>query len=408
MSPFRYSLNIVIGLNSFSKRTGIVVGVDATNLRRGGGRTHLIELLREANLLDFGIDRVVVWGGRDTLNLLVDKPWLDKRCPPSLDGNLVQRSWWQRNALSNEARAEGVDVLFVPGGNYAGDFHPVVTMSRNMLPFDWGELLRYGLSFLTLKLTFLRITQSRTYSYSDGIVFLTHYAKNGVQRVTGALSGMTAVIPHGMNNRFINPPRNQRAIEEYSTRTLYRILYVSIIDQYKHQWHVVEAVAMLRAQTGWPLALDLVGPSYPPALKRLDRCLREFDPKHEWVYYHGAVAYDKLHSIYANADLGVFASSCENMPNILLETMAAGLPVASSDKGPMPEILGDAGVYFNPEKPDSIVAALKHLIRSAELRAELAQVSYEKAKGYSWDRCSRDTFRFMVDVFNRYNGSKIN
>lgn len=115
-----------------------MVGVDATNLRRGGGRTHLIELLRDANPLAFGIDRVVVWGGRDTLNLLVDKPWLDKRCPPSLDGNLVQRSWWQRNALSNVARAEGVDVLFVPGGNYAGDFHPVVTMSRNMLPFEWG------------------------------------------------------------------------------------------------------------------------------------------------------------------------------------------------------------------------------------------------------------------------------
>ncbi len=126
-------------MNSFSKRTSFVVGIDATNLRRGGGRTHLIELLREVNPTDIGIERVVVWGGTETINLLVDKPWLEKRSPLPLDGNLVQRSWWQRNALSNEARAEGVDVLFVPGGNYAGDFHPVVTMSRNMLPFEWGS-----------------------------------------------------------------------------------------------------------------------------------------------------------------------------------------------------------------------------------------------------------------------------
>ena len=49
------------------------------------------------------------------------------------------------------------------------------------------------------------------------------------------------------------------------------------------------------------------------------------------------------------AELFVFASSCENLPNILIEGMAAGLPIACSRRPPMPEVLGDAGESFDPE-----------------------------------------------------------
>ena len=60
--------------------------------------------------------------------------------------------------------------------------------------------------------------------------------------------------------------------------------------------------------------------------------------------------HDDLHQKYLDADLGLFASSCENMPNILLETMGAGLPIACSNRQPMPEILKNGGEYFDPEK----------------------------------------------------------
>jgi len=56
------------------------------------------------------------------------------------------------------------------------------------------------------------------------------------------------------------------------------------------------------------------------------------DPEVRWVHYRGAVSYDALHQIYAEADIGNFASSCENLPIILLVTMAAGLPVVCSNQ----------------------------------------------------------------------------
>jgi glycosyltransferase involved in cell wall biosynthesis len=86
------------------------------------------------------------------------------------------------------------------------------------------------------------------------------------------------------------------------------------------------------------------------------------------------------------------------MPNILLEGMASGLPIACSDRGPMPEVLGDAGVYFDPEDPNDIARALRELIDSRELRSKLAKASFERAQGYSWLRCADQTFRFLADI----------
>jgi glycosyltransferase involved in cell wall biosynthesis len=375
----------------------LTIGIDATNLRGGGGVTHLVELLRVVQSTLHGIDRVVVWGGTPTLKLLDDRPWLDKRTHPALDKDLFRRTLWQRYGLSHAARDAGCDVLFVPGGSYAGNFHPVVTMSRNLLPFEMRELLRYGWSLLTLKLLLLRLVQLRSFRKTDGVIFLTEYARDVVLRVTGKLRGQTCIVPHGLNPRFNKAPKLQRAIAEYDDAHPYRVLYVSIIDQYKHQWHVVEAVAALRKQ-GFPIVLDLAGPAYPAALKRLNQTIDRVDVERRWVHYHGAIPFNELHLRYAEADLGLFASSCENMPNILLETMASGLPIACSNRGPMPEVLGQAGVFFNPEQPKDIARALRELIESPQTRTELARASYERVQGYSWQRCADETCRFLVRV----------
>ncbi len=379
----------------------ITIGIDAANLRGGGGVTHLVEVLRAAQPALQGIDRVVVWGGAATLRLLDDRPWLCKITPAALDKGLLPRTLWQRFSLSNAARDLGCDVLFVPGGSYAGNFHPVVTMSRNLLPFELSELLRYGWSIFTVKLLLLRLTQTQSYRQTDGLIFLTDYARRVVLQATGKVRGQTCTIAHGLNTRFRMAPKVQRPIDEYDDKRPYRVLYVSIIDHYKHQWHVVEAIAAMRKQ-GFPIVLDLVGPAYPSALSRLNQTLNNVDAGRRWAHHHGAIAFKDLHLRYAEADLGLFASSCENMPNILLETMASGLPIACSNRGPMPEVLGDAGVYFDPEQPADIARGLGELIQSPQLRTELAQASYERAQQYSWERCSHDTFAFIAKLARQH------
>lgn len=375
----------------------MLLGIDASNIRAGGGVTHLAELLRAADPLVHGFSRVLVWSGRSTLDRIEDRPWLEKRQEKALDRGLLGRSLWQRVRLAESARAAACDVLFVPGGSYAGDFHPIVTMSQNLLPFQWRELRRFGLSWMTLKFALLRFVQSSTFRSADGLIFLTAYARDAVLRVIGRTSAMTTVVPHGIDRRFFSAPRKQEAIAAYSFERPFRILYVSIIDVYKHQWYAAEAAVRLRS-SGLPVVLELVGPASAPALRRLQKTLRRVDPHGEAVRYSGPVPYESLHNRYVESDLCLFASSCEAFGQIVTEAMAAGVPIACSNRSAMPEVLGSAGTYFDPEDPEDIARALRELIESPELRTSRAQASYEGASRYSWGTCADHTFAFLRAV----------
>mgnify|MGYP001192232692 CR=1 FL=1 len=68
----------------------------------------------------------------------------------------------------------------------------------------------------------------------------------------------------------------------------------------------------------------------------------------------------------------------------------------------MPEILGDDGVYFNPEKTAEITSALLELIESPDLRYRKACASHKKSTTYSWESCSSSTFSFFEEVISNY------
>jgi glycosyltransferase involved in cell wall biosynthesis len=120
------------------------------------------------------------------------------------------------------------------------------------------------------------------------------------------------------------------------------------------------------------------------------------------------VVADHMHAWYQNADLFVFASSCENMPIILMESMVSGLPIASSNFGPMPEVLGSNGVYFNPEDSESISKSIQILIDSKELRTKMARDSYASVQTYSWQKCANDTFQFFQNIIQKKGEQKEN
>ena len=94
----------------------------------------------------------------------------------------------------------------------------------------------------------------------------------------------------------------------------------------------------------------------------------------------------------------VFASSCENMPVTLLEAMAAGLPIACSDRGPMPEILGSVNPYFDPEKPETIADAIQRLIKDDSLRNQASITALEIACNFTWERCATATWKILARI----------
>ena len=71
----------------------------------------------------------------------------------------------------------------------------------------------------------------------------------------------------------------------------------------------------------------------------------------------------------------------------------------------MPEVLQDAGVYFDPEVPSSIAEAIENLLLDEENNFELAQKAAELANSYSWRRCAGETWNYIKEIYNG-NGEK--
>jgi len=383
----------------------IKICIDASNIREGGGVTHLSELLNAASKDRHDIDSILIFAPQSTLDTILSKSWIIKKNSPDISKGILYRIYWQRFVLARLINEAECNILFVPGGSDVSGFHPVVSMSQNLLPFDWKQLKRYGISLFTVKMLMLRCTQSLSFRRSNGVIFLTDYARNLVASVVKDISSRTAIINHGIHSRFSNSPKKQFEISNYSTKKPFSIIYVSTIDMYKNQWVVAEAVARIK-KSNIPVELKLIGSSREAALTKLQDCLTSLDQSREFIHYLGIIPFDDLHTHYAQADLMVFASSCENMPNILLEGMAAGLPIACSNLGPMPEILGDAGIYFNPENCDDVTNAIRTLVGSSEMRTEMSQSAYRISQSFSWSRCADETFSFLASVLKDYENNK--
>ena len=373
----------------------MILGIDASNIQAGGGVTHLQKILEYGEPEKHNISQVKVWGGHNPLDQFPQKSWLDLIDISALNKPLHRRLLWQQIELAKLAQKD-IDLLFVPGGLYMGSFRPYVTMFQNMQIFETKELNRErNKEWLRLKL--LQLAQRHTFQKASGLICLSEYAHNYLTQYYPQLVAKTSVqlIAHGTET-FNNETPVSRT-ENFNDPPILKILYVSTVKKYKHQWTLIDAVDLLREE-GIPIELHLVGGGDSQALSWVRKATQKKDPEREFIFVHGSLSYEETLEWYNKVDMFVFPSTCETFGISLLEAMTAGLPIASSDRGPMPEVLKDAGLYFNPESVTSIKNCLRFMIENRNLRQRLGIKAKQYSQTYSWKKCADETFGFLSSV----------
>lgn len=164
------------------------------------------------------------------------------------------------------------------------------------------------------------------------------------------------------------------------------LLVVGTIEPRKNYSRLVEALMHLRHD--YPeLALVVVG-SKGWLYESFFAQIKELQAP---VVFPGYIPDQDLPAVYAGAMVAVMASIYEGFGLPILEAMACGTPVAASHAASLPELGGEAAVYFDPYEVSSMVDALQKLLNDASLREKYAQMGLVQAAKFSWDRTARET-----------------
>jgi glycosyltransferase involved in cell wall biosynthesis len=371
----------------------IVVGIDASRNCSGGAIDHIVGILSAGDPRARGISEIHIWSYRRLVEKLPNVPWLIKHNPPELELSLLRRVWWQYFSLPGEIKKHKCDILFASDAGTVCSGVPMVVLSQDALSYEPGVMKSFGISLAQLRLLLLFFIQNRSMRNAVGVIFLTKYVANLIQRSTGPLNNIF-IIPHGIDDIF-KQKNTQRPWPKNGEQPI-RCIYVSNVAMYKNQWVVVRAIKNLRDR-GFNLQLQLIGGGTGRAKQLLDDEIAFSDPDSLFVKSVGFICHEDLPNVIISADVFIFASSCETISITLMEGMAMGMPIACSDKGPMPELLQDGGVYFDPKDANSIAAAVEEIITNHDRRLFIAKRAKELSEQFTWEQCSSETWEFLRD-----------
>ena len=365
----------------------MILGIDASNIRTGGGKKHLDIFIRNTISLYSDVEIILVSNesiisSYKSLNKVkcISNPLLNLS---NLSAFLSQLFFSKKYFKKNKC-----DIVFVPGGIFISSFKPYITMSQNMLPFSPKAL--HNFSFIgRIKFNIIGFFQILTFKRSNGIIFLNQFAKD---IISAKLSSKMKykIIPHGINQ--------EQNILFNNIHDKFKILYVSDFLPYKHQLNVIKSVKEL-IQEGYNLKLTLIGRIKEKYLKKIKKEIPENLLKEKKIEILGFVPNEKILKFYRESSLKIFASTCENLPFVLLEAMSFGMPIITSNERPMRDMIYGKDVLFDSHNIQSIKSTILNNMNPEKLEI-MSSKNYQLSKNYSWKKNVDQTIEFLKSCAN--------
>jgi glycosyltransferase involved in cell wall biosynthesis len=174
------------------------------------------------------------------------------------------------------------------------------------------------------------------------------------------------------------------------------LLTVGTLEPRKNLPRLFEAFRLLKDRYHIPHKLVVAGPG---GWKNQDvfQSVRRLDLSNA-IVFAGYVPREVLDSLYRHAAMLVYPSLYEGFGLPPLEAMACGCPVAVSYTSSLPEVVGEAGIYFDPLDIEGIAQAIHQILSSSELRARLVQSGLAQSAKFSWRKTAESTRRAYMEA----------
>lgn len=355
--------------------------LNALVVNRGGHRTYFNNFIPYFGKLGIGHEFFLLYS-----------PWQEEIFNFDLPNNfsrlvygphsrsVLRKVTWEQVKLPSILKREKIDLMFSPTPvTTLYSPCPIVVAIRNPNLFMSLKLkdVRYiGRNWLLMLIT--RISAKK----AAGIIVVSRYSRDEAARVLGIDHDKTEVIYHGIGQQFLE--RSNRSITDYFEVSCPYILNVSTIQKHKNQLRLIDAFAKLC--TGDDLGYDLViagGIESKDDYQRMVLKIKQYDLEKR-VHYLGEIPYHDLPSLYQGATVFVMPSLLESFGHPLVEAMASGVPVVASNTTAIPEICGDAAIYFDPLMIDEMSNSMRSVLLDEDLRGQLVVAGYNRVNAFSW------------------------
>lgn len=237
----------------------------------------------------------------------------------------------------------------------------------------------------------------RAIRQAQQVITVSQFTKNDIIRKFKVDPGKIIITYEGVADKLLlaPPSDDKNVIFKYNIKKPF-LLYVGNAYPHKNLIGLIKVFAKIKEKNR-DLQLVLVGRDdyfYQQTKKFAVR----FKKINKDIIFPGFVPDKDLASFYQQALAYVFPSFYEGFGLPPLEAMAQGCPVVSSNQASLPEILGEAALYFNPYDQRQMREKIERIIIDPGLHQKLIKKGYQQVKKYSWDRCARETLRVYENV----------
>lgn len=367
----------------FRRSDRVRVVINAIHAKSGGGVTHLRNLLpylaEDERLETHVFLHVNQYRQFDPVDDRIRVHLFD------FTEGFVRTLFWEQIVVPVMARSMRADVTFSLA-NYGPLFAPrPVIMLRNALSVVgrerrfWKRVYWVGLAIMTM----ISLLSSRH------AIAVSEYSRRaltfGLRRTARR---KVSVVYHGVDAVFSPPDGGKR--KSY-------LLAVSDIYVQKNFHTLIQALAIARRRCP-DLCLKVAGrPIDKGYFAEVAEAVRRSGLE-DAVEFLGPLTKECLRRHYRECAVFVFPSTTETFGHPLVEAMASAAPIASSNRTAMPEILGEAGQYFNPLDPSEMADAIVRIILDPDLARTLGERGRRQARRFSWRRSARQTADVLVAV----------
>jgi glycosyltransferase involved in cell wall biosynthesis len=229
------------------------------------------------------------------------------------------------------------------------------------------------------------------------VIAVSAHTKGDLVRHFGVAPDKVTVIPNAMDDRFrpaTNPDARAQFTRDHHLPERF-ILFVGTLEPRKNLRRLIDAFARL-ARDDHEVALVIVGAS---GWMTSDLApLAEAHGLADRIVFTGYVADDELPRWYQAATLFCYPSLYEGFGLPVLEAMACGTPVVTSNTSSIPELASGAAARIDPTDVAALADALGALLADAPRRAEMSRAGIARARSYSWERTAAATYAVIAEA----------